>query len=71
MDEKEYMTLDEVARSVGLKRPSLYYYIKKLSIDRRKFPYNRHTYIAREDVERIRTAKESPWKLDEAKGDAA
>ena len=63
--EKEYVTLDEAAESVGLKRPSLYYYLKKLGIKREQFPLNRHTWIARSDLERIRAAKESPWTLDD------
>ena len=64
-EEKEYMTLDEAAAAVGLKRPSLYFYINKLKIKRERFEYNRHTWIARHDVERIRAAKERPWELAE------
>ncbi len=62
-EDKEYVTLDEAAKAVGLKRPSLYYYIKKLQIKRERFEYNRHTWIAQADVERIRAAKERPWEL--------
>ena len=62
-EDKEYVTLDEAAKAVGLKRPSLYYYIKKLQIKREQFPYNRHRWIAQADVERIRAAKERPWEL--------
>lgn len=62
-EEKEFLTLSEAAEAVGLKRASLYYYIDKLKIPTQKFPYNRHRYIALSDVERIRTVKDSPWKL--------
>lgn len=62
---KEYVTLDEAAEAVGLKRASLYYYLKKLSIKREQFPYNRHTWIAASDLERIKAAKEHPWTLEE------
>jgi hypothetical protein len=70
-EDKEFLTLDEAAKAVGLKRPSLYYYLDRLKIKRHKFAYNRHTYIASKDVERIRAAKESPWKLEKGGEDAA
>ena len=64
-EDREFMTLDEAAKAVGLKRPSLYFYIKKLSIQRRTFPNNRHVWIAHADVERIKMARERPWELAE------
>jgi len=67
-DGKEYVTLDQAAEAVGLKRPSLYYYLKKLQIKREHFPLNRHTWIAAVDLERIKAAKESPWTLEEDTG---
>lgn len=71
-EDKEYLTLSEAAQAVGLKRASLYYYLDKLKIETRNFPFNRHKYIAASDVERIRTVKESPWKIEREKGkDAA
>src|SRR5258708_39998402 len=66
-EDKEYMTLDEAAAAVGLKRPSLYFYIKKLSIQRRTFPNNRHVWISHTDVERIKKAMERPWERSEDK----
>jgi hypothetical protein len=62
---KEYLTLDEAAASVGLKRPSLYYYLKKLEIKREHFKNNRHIWISSADVERIRAVREKPWTVDE------
>jgi len=64
-EEKEYMTLDEAAQSLGLKRPSLYYYLNALKIERHRFKLNRHTYITKADVERIREVKEKPWLAGE------
>ena len=64
-EDKEFLTLDETAAAVGLKRPSLYFYLNKLKIERRKFPFNRHTWISRADVERIKTAQERPWELED------
>jgi hypothetical protein len=72
-EEKDFLTLSEAAQAVGLKRASLYYYLEKLGIETHKFDYNRHRYISRSDVERIRTVKDSPWKLaqEEKSKDAA
>ena len=60
------MTLDEAAKAVGLKRPSLYFYIKKLGIERKKFSNNRHQWISRADVERIKAVREKPWTVEAA-----
>lgn len=68
-DSKEYLTLDEAAAAVGIKRASLYYYLDRLGIKRHKFPFNRHMYIAAADVARIKVVKESPWKSGGEKGE--
>ncbi len=70
MEDKEYMTLDEAAAAIGIKRPSVYHYIKKLHLQRHNFAYNRHTYLARADVERIKAVRESPWKIEESEATA-
>jgi excisionase family DNA binding protein len=62
MSEKnEYMTLDEAAETLGVKRATIYNYIKALGIKTHKFKLNRSTYLAKADVERMREAKEKPW----------
>lgn len=66
-NEKEYVTLDYVAQEVGIKKGSLYYYLRELGIQTYKFPLNRHAHIAREDMELIQEAKESPWKINQLK----
>ena len=65
-EDDEYMTLTQAAEEIGIKRASIYYYIKALEIETRKFPLNKHVYIKKKDVERIKVAKTSPWKADEA-----
>lgn len=59
--EEEYLTLKEVAGLVGVQRGSLYYYIDRLAIKTRRFPLNKHSYMARADVCRIVQAKKRPW----------
>ncbi|SRR6266567_92577 len=62
-EEQEYVTLDEAAQALGTKKGSLYYYLRALAIEPRKFPLNKHAFISKTDVERIRVAKSSPWKI--------
>jgi hypothetical protein len=65
-EEQEYVTLDEAAQALGTKKGSLYYYLRALAIEPRKFPLNRHAYIRKSDVQRIQEAKNSPWKIAQA-----
>jgi Helix-turn-helix domain len=62
-EEQEYVTLDEAAQIIGTKKGSLYYYLRALAIEPRKFPLNKHAYIRKSDVKRIQEAKSSPWKI--------
>ena len=66
-EEKEYLTFEEAAEYIGnIKRSSLYNYVKVLKITPRKFPLDRHTYLAIADVKRIKEAREKPWTVDDA-----
>lgn len=65
--EKEYLTLAEVAESVGVKRASLYYYINALGIKMHKFNLDRRSYISQADAKRIKEIKEKPWTAGEKK----
>jgi AcrR family transcriptional regulator len=72
MEQKEYMTLTEVAAYVGIKRTSLYYYISGLEIKTHKFKFDNRAYMSVVDAERIKEAKERPWTMEEKKSpDAA
>lgn len=64
---KEYLTLDEVAQETGIKKGSLYYYLRELGIEQQKFPLKKNAYISRDEVEMIKEAKSSPWKISELK----
>ena len=65
--EKEYMTLAEVAAYVGIKRSSLYYYIKGMEIQTHKFKFDNRTYMRTVDAEKIKQAKMAPWTMEEKK----
>lgn len=59
--EREYLTIDEAAEFVGIKKGSLYNYINSLGIKTHKFKTDRRAYISRVDAERIKDVKEKPW----------
>lgn len=62
--KKDYLTIEETASAIGVKRSSVYHYIKLLDIERHKFKLNRNKYISIVDVERIKQAKAEPWKVE-------
>lgn len=67
MNNQEYVTLDEAAETLKIKKGSLYYYFGKLGIEPKTFELNKHAYLTKEDVQRIRDVRERPWKLSEGK----
>lgn len=67
MNDKAYMSLAEVAEYVGIKRASLYYYIKGMGIKTHRFKFDNRAYMSVADAERIKEAKEQPWTMEEKK----
>ncbi len=67
--EKEFMTLEEAAQFIGMKRASLYNYIKDLDIQTHKFKRDRRVYLSMADVKRIRLYKEQPWIEGKERGE--
>lgn len=65
LEGKEFLTLKEVADYVGVKRASLYYYIKGLDIKMHRFNLDRRSYISLADAKRIKEVKEKPWAAGE------
>lgn len=71
MEEKEYLTLEEAAQYVGMKRATIYNYMHDLNIKTQKFGRDRRHYIALADAKRMKQYKESPWKSNGATKDVA
>jgi hypothetical protein len=63
--ERDYLTLDEVEEYTGIKKNSLYYYLKTLDIKTRKFTLDRRAYISLGDANRIKEVKDTPWLVGE------
>ena len=51
-------------KEIGIDRSTLYYHIKRLNIQTKKFPFNRQGYLAMSDFERLKTLKEEADKLE-------
>ena len=69
--EQEYVTIDEAAEISGIKRGSIYSYLKALNIETKRFKLSKKAYILRQDAERIKEAKAKPWTAGEEKKDVA
>ncbi len=63
MEEKEYLTVQEAAEYAGLKRATIYNYLKDLGIKPQPFGRNRRHYISREEAKRLKEYKETPWTV--------
>ena len=62
---KAYLTYEEAADYLGLRRSSLYTMLVELGIKTHKFKFDRHRYIALDDVKRIKQIREQPWLAGE------
>lgn len=63
--EKEYYTLEEVAKLLQRNRATVYNRMNLIGIKGHKFKGDRRTYLSAEEVERLRTVFEKPWTAPE------
>ena len=64
-EQEKFLTLDEVAKFIGVKKPTLYFYIKRLGIKTRRFNLDKRAYMTQTDAEKIKKVKEEPWTAGE------
>lgn len=57
-DQSELITMEEAAARLGVRRATLYYYIKALDLETKKFPLDKRKYLKVADVERIKALRE-------------
>ena len=57
--EVRWISVELVAKRLGVQRPSVYYYIKRLNIPKKRFDLDRKTYISISEYERIQAAKKA------------
>ena len=61
--EKEYLTLDEAAGELGIKRSTLYLRIKELKMELHKFKFDRKSYLSQVQLKQLKELKEKPWLI--------
>jgi hypothetical protein len=64
-EEKEFLNLAEAAAYIGIKRASIYNYMRDLKIKSTKFGRDRRKYLALADVKRMKEYREKPWSINE------
>lgn len=57
-DEDQFIALDDVAEQLKVTKGTLYYYMKTLKIETKKFPLDRRAYMPIADFEKIKGLKE-------------
>jgi hypothetical protein len=57
--EVKFISINKAGEELGVDRTTVYNYVKRLQLDTHKFPLDRKTYITREDLARIKAAKQA------------
>lgn len=60
-EDKAYLTYEETAAYLGIRRSSLYNILTELGIESHKFKLDKKRYVAIEDVKRLKQIREQPW----------
>lgn len=64
---KEWISLEEAAQQMGIKRSTIYYYLKDLGIQGQRFGRDRKRYISVAEVAKLKDYKENPWRYAKLK----
>lgn len=67
-EEKQFFTLQETAKLLGVVRSTIYPYMRALGIVPQRYGRDKRKYLTREQVEQIRLYRKEPWKFPEKKG---
>ena len=60
--EQEYISMEDAAEQLKVTRTALYYYIRTLKLEKKKFELDKHIYLKVSDFERIKTLKDDAAK---------
>lgn len=55
--EAHYIALEDAATELGVARGTLYYYMRQLNIETKKFPLDKRAYISTPDLAQIKKFK--------------
>lgn len=71
MSEERYISMEDAAEQLGVTRTALYYYIRTLKLEKKKFELDRRMYLKVSDFERIKGLKEDTANRNKKEGSAA
>jgi hypothetical protein len=71
MSEERYIPMEEAAKQLNVTRTALYYYIRILKLEKKKFPLDRKMYLKMSDFEIIKTLKDEATERSRSNRDAA
>ena len=63
--EERYISLQDAATQLGVERPAMYYYIRTLKLEKKKFALDKQVYLKFSDFERIKKLREEAAKRKE------
>ena len=55
---QDHITVEDAATQLKVTRGTLYYYVRTLELQTKKFPLDRRAYLLMEDFNKIKTLKE-------------
>ena len=58
MPEERYISMEEAAKQLKVTRTALYYYIRILKLEKKKFELDKRVYLKMPDFERIKKLRE-------------
>jgi hypothetical protein len=56
--EERYISMEEAAKRLNVTRTALYYYIRTLKLEKKRFELDKRTYLKMSDFERIKKLRE-------------
>jgi hypothetical protein len=65
MSNQEWISLQDAASQLGVERPAMYYYIRALKLEKKKFELDKNVYLKFSDFERIKKLREEAAKRKE------
>jgi hypothetical protein len=68
---EQYIALEDAAEQLKVTRATLYYYIRTLKLETKKFPLDRRAYLLVSDFNQIKALKEQAAERGESKGSDA
>lgn len=64
-DEVKWVSIKDAAKRLKVERPALYYYIRTMDLEKKKFPLDKNVYLKESDIEKIETLRREAAERNE------